>query len=175
MVSGTTTMFMFYNDKILLGKRDINADAFAGFWSVPGGFVDAQVMEDGVIVKKGECVEDTAVREIMEETNIVVNKDQLTLFGVSSNPNTDSRAHIINNLFLVELSNKQISTMKAGDDLMEIKFVTMRDIDDMDLAFNHKELICKAIAFRNSLSYKISKLTNNYNIFVNKVFKFTNG
>lgn len=163
MVSGTTTMFMFYKNKILLGKRSDGADAFAGFWSVPGGFVDAQVMENGVIVKKGECVEDTAVREIKEETNIDVSKDQLKLFGVSSNPNTDLRAHIINSLFLIELAPSQIAMMEAGDDLAEIKFATMDEIENMELAFNHKELICKAINVRSSLSYKIEKISKFFN------------
>ena len=50
--------------RILMVKRDI--DPMMGRWSFPSGYVD-----------RGEVVEDAAVREVMEETNVQVSLDRL--------------------------------------------------------------------------------------------------
>lgn len=52
------------NEKILMVKRDI--EPMMGRWSFPSGYVD-----------RGEIVEEAAVREVREETNVEVNLDRL--------------------------------------------------------------------------------------------------
>ena len=51
-------------DKILMVKRDI--EPMMGRWSFPSGYVD-----------RGEIVEEAAVREVREETNVEVELDRL--------------------------------------------------------------------------------------------------
>lgn len=57
------------DSRILMVKRDI--DPMMGRWSFPSGYVD-----------RGEVVEEAAVREVREETNVDVSLD--TLLGVYS-------------------------------------------------------------------------------------------
>ena len=56
---------------ILMVKRDI--DPMMGRWSFPAGYVD-----------RGEVVEEAAVREVLEETNVEVELD--ALLGIYSSP-----------------------------------------------------------------------------------------
>lgn len=51
-------------DKILMVKRDI--EPMLGRWSFPSGYVD-----------RGEVVEEAAVREVREETNVEIELDRL--------------------------------------------------------------------------------------------------
>lgn len=51
-------------DRILMVKRDI--EPMMGRWSFPSGYVD-----------RGEVVEDAAIREVWEETNVEVRLDRL--------------------------------------------------------------------------------------------------
>ena len=57
------------DSRILMVKRDI--DPMMGRWSFPSGYVD-----------RGEVVEEAAVREVREETNVDVSLD--ALLGVYS-------------------------------------------------------------------------------------------
>lgn len=69
MVSGA---FVFdKNNRLLLNKRSDN-----GQWGLPGGFMEL-----------GETVQDTARREVFEETGLKLGK--LELFGIYSGPTFD--------------------------------------------------------------------------------------
>ncbi|MSQ15440.1 MAG: NUDIX domain-containing protein [Dehalococcoidia bacterium] len=62
------------NGKVLLGQR--NHEPGMGLWTFPSGFVDA-----------GEVVEEAAVREVKEETNLDVRiEDLLGVFSESGSP-----------------------------------------------------------------------------------------
>ncbi|HIJ81504.1 MAG TPA: NUDIX hydrolase [Desulfuromonadales bacterium] len=56
-------------------------------WALPGGFVDY-----------GESLEDAARREAFEETSVTVS--DLKLLGCYSDPERDSRRHIISTVFV---------------------------------------------------------------------------
>ena len=92
-------------------------------WALPGGFVDY-----------GETVENAAIREAKEETNLDL-KD-LKQFHVYSEPNRDSRGHNISVVFTAE----GIGEPKAADDAKEIGLFS---IDDMpkDIAFDHNKIL----------------------------------
>jgi ADP-ribose pyrophosphatase YjhB (NUDIX family) len=60
--------------KLVLGRRSINPRR--GYWSFPSGYVN-----------RGEAVHDAAVREVAEETNLVVEVDRLLgLYSEADNP-----------------------------------------------------------------------------------------
>jgi 8-oxo-dGTP diphosphatase len=60
--------------KLVLGKRSINPRR--GYWSFPSGYVN-----------RGEAVDHAAVREVEEETNLIVEVDQLLgLYSEADNP-----------------------------------------------------------------------------------------
>lgn len=141
MVSATATIVLFHNDSILLGRRaesrEKSEKVFAGWVSLPGGFLNAGQEE----------IEDTIIRECFEETSIMLDKSRLNLFHISSNPKTDPRAHVINACYWAELNKNDIETAKAGDDLSELRFVYCGTIieDGIDLAFDHIEIAKRAI------------------------------
>ncbi|HZT05426.1 MAG TPA: NUDIX hydrolase [Chloroflexota bacterium] len=62
------------DQKLVLGRRAINPGR--GFWSFPSGYVN-----------RGESVEAAAVREVREETQLIVEVDRLLgLYSETSNP-----------------------------------------------------------------------------------------
>jgi 8-oxo-dGTP diphosphatase len=73
--------------KILLTKR--GTEPFRGYWELPGGLMDI-----------GETIEQTAVREVKEETGIDAKIEKLV--GVYSGPGRDPRGTTISACFLMK-------------------------------------------------------------------------
>ena len=136
MVSATATLLLIYKDQVLLGRRTESREkkekVYAGFLSLPGGFLNAGQ----------EIVEETAIRECFEETSIELEFPDLHLFHVSSDPKTDPRAHVINTCYWVELMDEDVENAKAGDDLSELILTPFETLlnDQVTLAFDHIEI-----------------------------------
>lgn len=93
-------------------------------WALPGGFVDY-----------GESLEEAAVREAKEETNVdLKNLRQLHTY---SNPNRDPRFHTVSTVFVAAGRGKP----KFGDDAKGLKVVPYADLLKLDYAFDHKKVI----------------------------------
>ena len=88
-------------------------------WALPGGFVD-----------EGETLEQTAVREALEEVSLPVKLK--TLLGCYSNPQRDARMHTVSAVFIAEASG----TPKAADDAANVKIFILDDLPKT-LAFDH--------------------------------------
>lgn len=86
--------------KSLLVKRA--RQPYRGRWAPPGGFVDA-----------GESVDGAAVREVREETGIILSEEQLIPYSIASVP-TMNQIYII---FRAHLEQEQ--TPIPGDEVME--------------------------------------------------------
>ena len=91
---------------VLLIKR--GEYPYKGMWALPGGFL-----------RKGETVEECAVREIFEETS--VKPLSLIPAGVFSKPNRDPRGWIISNAF-ASVIGKAEKNPKAGDDAADVQW-----------------------------------------------------
>ncbi len=92
-------------------------------WAIPGGFVDY-----------GERVEDAAVREAAEETNLEVT---LTgLLGVYSDPDRDPRHHTISTVFTATAQGKP----RAMDDAAEAAIFLPDGLPE-DIAFDHHKIL----------------------------------
>ena len=124
----TVDILIKYNFGIVLIKR--KNDPYKDFWAIPGGFVEY-----------GEKVEDAAKREAKEETGLDI--DNLKLIGVYSDPNRDSRGHTVTVAFLAEGRG----TLKSGDDAKDAKIFSLDELNDMELAFDHKRLINDSIHY----------------------------
>ena len=83
----TVDIIIELNNKIALIKRK----NYPFGWAIPGGFVDY-----------GEFVEDAAVREAKEETSLNINKENLVLLGVYSDPTRDDRGHTISTVYIAK-------------------------------------------------------------------------
>jgi 8-oxo-dGTP diphosphatase len=108
-----TVVLVQYNETYLLAKRKM--EPALGQWSFISGYVD-----------RGEQVEEAAVREVKEETNLDVQLEQLIgIFSERDNPNVviAYRASIVNN---------DISQMVAQpDEVSELAFFTCKDMPEL--------------------------------------------
>ena len=94
-------------------------------WALPGGFVDY-----------GETVEQAAVREALEETNLPVRLREL--LGVYSDPARDARRHTISTVFIA--STDAPEAIRGGDDAGQAVFFPLAKLP-ADLAFDHASIL----------------------------------
>ena len=99
-------------------------------WALPGGFVDV-----------GESVEQAAIREAKEETNMDVTL--VLLLGCYSNPARDSRGHTVSLVYVAEATGEP----RAQDDAKDVRIVTMEQIPK-HLAFDHDLILQDYLEFR---------------------------
>ena len=92
-------------------------------WALPGGFVDY-----------GESLEEAAVREAKEETNLDVKL--IEQFHTYSNPSRDPRHHSISTVYI----GKTKGTPEAKDDAAEIGIFNDSSLPDA-IAFDHRSIL----------------------------------
>ncbi|MHA1959664.1 MAG: NUDIX domain-containing protein [Candidatus Thorarchaeota archaeon] len=105
--------------RVILVKRA--REPFKGEWVFPGGFVEYD-----------ETVEDAAIREVLEETGVTVELQEI--LGVYSAPDRDPREHHVNVVFV----GKPIEgEPRGGDDAAEAEWRKISSLKSGDLAFDH--------------------------------------
>ncbi|WP_407392571.1 NUDIX domain-containing protein [Methanobrevibacter sp.] len=120
----TVDAFIFNEDlNFILIKR--KNDPFKDYWALPGGFVEY-----------GESVEDGAIREAKEETSIDI--ELIDLVNVYSKPDRDPRGHTISVVFTAKGDFNQ---KKADDDASDINIFSPNQLDEINIAFDHKQII----------------------------------
>jgi ADP-ribose pyrophosphatase YjhB (NUDIX family) len=92
-------------------------------WAIPGGFVDY-----------GESLEDAAIREAKEETNLEVKL--IRQFHTYSDPKRDPRHHSISTVYVA----KGKGIPKAKDDAVEIGIFIQSNLPDQ-IAFDHRSIL----------------------------------
>jgi 8-oxo-dGTP diphosphatase len=121
----TTAVITFLPDKILLIKRA--TVPFKGYWALPGGRVD-----------QGETVEHTVVREVKEETGLIVeiiNKiGDYHEQGVQGGVEYDYYP----TCFLVKTVSGEIK--KQESEIEEIKLFSLSELPEV-LAFEHAKMV----------------------------------
>jgi 8-oxo-dGTP diphosphatase len=100
---------------------------FKGRLALPGGFVD-----------NGETVENSARREVLEETGVAVRK--IVLVGVYSDPRRDPRGHTCSVAFLARVKKAKAT---AGDDAAAA--VWLKSPKRRKLAFDHDKIVADAL------------------------------
>jgi 8-oxo-dGTP diphosphatase len=108
-------------DKIALIKRGIEPSK--GSWNPPSGFMEY-----------GEIPEETALRELFEETSLKAKI--IKLLGVYSQ-HTKIYGHLVVIIFLVKITGGKI---KAGDDAEEAQFFDIEKIPPMKYEFYNKAI-----------------------------------
>ena len=109
-------------DSILLIQR--KKDPYAGHWALPGGFMEMD-----------EPVEATAIRELQEETGLVV--DSVLQIGAYSAVDRDPRARVVTVAFLARVSKH--AEIKAADDAADVRWYSLDDVPT--LAFDHPQIV----------------------------------
>ncbi|MGC8812574.1 MAG: NUDIX domain-containing protein [Candidatus Aenigmatarchaeota archaeon] len=110
-------------NKILLITR--SSEPFAGMLAFPGGFVE-----------EGEKVEQALIREVEEETSLVVKPKEI--LGVYSDPKRDPRGHTISIVFVAEVAGGEL---EAGGDVKEADWYELKKINLKKLAFDHAKIL----------------------------------
>lgn len=115
----TVDIIIEYDEGIVLIKRK----NYPYGWAIPGGFVDY-----------GESLEEAAIREAKEETNLDVKL--LYQFHTYSTPNRDPRQHTISTVFIA----KGKGFLKGKDDAIYAKVFTIDTLPE-DIAFDHRDIL----------------------------------
>ncbi len=136
----TADICVIDGDEILLIKRGNHP--FLGCWALPGGFAN-----------RNEAIEDTAKRELLEETGLKAQR--MKLVGVYSAPGRDPRGWTVSAAYRMDVDKKKIAP-QAGDDAADSSFFKLsfengkmvlkgkETIYEDDLAFDHAKIITDA-------------------------------
>ncbi len=92
-------------------------------WAIPGGFVDY-----------GESLEEAALREAKEETNLEVELKRQ--FHTYSDPQRDPRHHSISTVYI----GKAKGMPQAKDDAIEIRIFSESNLPN-EIAFDHRSIL----------------------------------
>lgn len=134
--------FVFAKDKddnwcVLANKRGLGTPDYCGFWNVPCGYLDFN-----------ETAEEAAQRETYEETGIFVKKEDIHLFHVNSSP-TSNRQNVV--FSFSSFVNEPCDSFKLTADgseeneVAELKWIPIADIDKYKWAFDHDVRIAELI------------------------------
>lgn len=114
--------------KVLLIKRKY--PPYKNHWAIPGGFVD---------ITSKESLEETAKRELEEETSLKdIYIEQLKTYG---DHNRDPRMRVITVVYFALIPYSKIGKIIAKDDAKEYQWKDVKDLDVIDLAFDHNKII----------------------------------
>lgn len=103
-------------------------------WALPGGFLDY-----------GESLEESAMREAKEETNLEL--EDMKQFHTYSAMGRDPRFQTITTVFTA----KGVGQPQAGDDAQNLKVVPMDELPNLEYAFDHKEIIGEYLRTRHEV------------------------
>jgi 8-oxo-dGTP diphosphatase len=120
----TVDAVVLANDGVVLIKR--KNPPFEGMWALPGGFVDV-----------GETTEAACIREVEEETGLLV--EIVRLLGVYSEPSRDPRGHSVSAVYIVKPVGGEL---RADTDAADVRIFP--DPSALELGFDHKRILMDA-------------------------------
>lgn len=118
---------------VLANKRGKGCPDYNGYWNLVCGYLDFNLSG-----------EENAVKECHEETGIEINPKDLEMIGVNTSPKENKQnVSIRYRTILPNTIDKykfDLSYMEK-DEVDDIKFIPIEEIDNYEWAFNHKDLI----------------------------------
>ncbi len=125
IVPGVPAIIRNSKGEILLGKRDKASFTYPNFWGLPGG-----------LIEYGETVEEAIKRELKEELGV---NSEFIKYGkpLMNLPTKEYPAQSLS----VAVYCKIFGEPKPKDETSEVKWFKPKEIKDMKLAYNHKEIL----------------------------------
>jgi mutator protein MutT len=126
-IAGVAGLILMGREVLLVERGKAPAN---GLWGLPGGAVEV-----------GETLEEAVVREVLEETNIVVKPlELLTLFNSINRDEDDKvRTHFILFEYLCEYVSGEVD---PGDDAPDARWVSIDSLDSVNLMkFTHEFIV----------------------------------
>ena len=128
----------YKNKYILAVKRGSGTPdpEYVGSWCLPCGYLDFN-----------ETIKEAASREILEETGLYIVPESLYLAKIEDAPNKDKRQNIVFIYDYVlnepkeEVEKRLTTIFSEKDEVSEIKFINVNNVEVYTWAFNHLELI----------------------------------
>lgn len=125
-VIATVDIVVLAESKVLLIKR--GKDPYQGAWAFPGGRIE----------QKDPDTKKAAIRELQEETQLVVS-DLEHIITIGNNKR-DPRGFCLTNVFLCRFDLIP-PNVKAGDDAVDYQWFDLDNLPEM--AFDHREILDK--------------------------------
>ncbi|TFF86848.1 MAG: NUDIX hydrolase [Promethearchaeota archaeon] len=119
-------------ENIILIKRKY--PPCAGQYAFPGGFIEPKESEIQALK-----------REVKEETGLDIIVERKV--GVYDKPGRDPRGNIISNAYLC-IIDSELSEIKCSDESTQVKLFPLEKIKDIDLAFDHEDILDDALKLR---------------------------
>lgn len=137
--SMATAIFVFCKDKdgdwcVLASERGEDAADFRGFWNCTCGYLDFD-----------ETMKDCAMRELYEETGILIDENIVKVVGMEDNPEANRQNVTVRfAAFIEDAVTDDFEFSKKhneGKEVGEIKWIKITDTDNYMWAFNHDKRI----------------------------------
>jgi ADP-ribose pyrophosphatase YjhB (NUDIX family) len=140
-------------DEILIIRRSSQSEVYPSMLAFPGGFINSKALIGEVFQYGLETPEEAALRELAEETNLKLSLVNLKTAGVYTGNNRDPRdnefswAKSFAFIFLIDQQtfDGQKNLIKGMDDAEDAKWIKISTLLDMELVFDHKQILKDAI------------------------------
>ncbi|MHA2288741.1 MAG: NUDIX domain-containing protein [Promethearchaeota archaeon] len=100
---------------------------FQNYFALPGGFI-----------KEGEKPTEAVIREVKEETNLDITVE--SKLGVYNREGRDPRGNIHTTAYKCRIIG-DTSNMRGGDDSKKAELIPLDQLNTLELAFDHKEIL----------------------------------
>jgi len=128
---------------VLVAKRGSGASDHQGLWNCPCGYLDFD-----------ETLDQCAARELREETTFVLEPEDLMPFDVTDDP-ANFKQNISHKFcaFLDEGVDLTVAPGTEGEpnEVEEVKWIPIEDVNQYEWAFNHDEFIGRLYAIMQRL------------------------